>query len=305
MTAGAVQATLPLASASWPLFVQLTVSGLILGSSYALLSVSFGIIYSTTRIFHFAHSVVYAAGAYLAVVASENLGLPLAGAVVVGLLAALALGVAVEVFAYRSMRGANATLLAIFLTSLGLSIVGPNLIQIVFGPDNKTLPGFDVHTYSAGSVTFTNRDVLTVVVAWALIAALLVFLRRSRHGVAITAVRTNRDMAAAVGISPDRVYVLVFAIGSLLVGVAAVLFMLNGAATPSMGVAPALTGFIAAFLGGIGSMAGAALGGMLLGLLSSLSGLWLSSDYRPAVVFGIMFVLLIFRPQGILGRAAA
>jgi branched-chain amino acid transport system permease protein len=111
-------------------------------------------------------------------------------------------------------------------------------------------------------------------------------------------------MAAAVGISPNRIYLVVFAIGSLLVGVAALFFAMGGVAFPQMGLQPILIGFIAVFLGGIGSTVGAALGGVLLGLAASLTGLFVSSRFSLAVVFGILFVVLIIRPQGLLGRRA-
>lgn len=295
---------LPLGVVTLELFEQLLVSGVVIGSSYALIAVSFGIIYSTTRVFHFAHSIVYAVTAYTAVVAVDNLGLPLLPAALVGLLAAVVFGLLIETVFYRPMRNAGATLLGIFLVSLGITIAGPNLLQIIFGPINKPLPGFNVHTHAHGSVTYTNLDILTVILAFVLIALLILFQQRTKFGRAITAVRTNREMAAAVGISPARIYLLVFGIGSLLVGVASLLFTVNGVASPQMGLAPVLTGFIAVFLGGIGSTTGAALGGLVLGLASSLSGLWLSSDFSPAVVFGVLFVLLIVRPQGLLGKLA-
>lgn len=294
---------LPLGGASLELFNQLLVSGLILGSSYALLGVSLGIIYSTTRIFHFAHSAVYAASAYVAVVGVHNLALPLAAAVPLGLVAGVFLGLAIEAVAYREMRRVGSTLLVIFLVSLGLTIMTPNLLQIIFGPENKTLPGFPITTFNIGSVTFTNLDLFSAITAWVLIALVLVFMRRSRYGRAITAVRTNRDMAAAVGISPDWMYLLVFGVGSLLVSVSAILFTLGGVAFPTMGLKPVLISFIAVFLGGLGSTGGAALGGLVLGLATSLSGLWITSDLAIAVVFGLLFVLLIFRPQGLLGKA--
>lgn len=295
----------PLGAATFGLFEQLLVSGIVVGSSYALIAVSFGIIYSTTRVFHFAHSIVYAVTAYAAVVAVDNLGLPLFPAALVGLVAAVVLGLLIETVFYRPMRKAGATLLGIFLVSLGITIAGPNLLQIIFGPINKPLPGFNVHTHAQGSVTYTNLDILKVILGWALIAVLVVFQERTKFGRAITAVRTNREMAAAVGISPTRIYLLVFGIGSLLVGVASLLFTVNGVASPQMGLQPVLIGFIAVFLGGIGSTTGAALGGLMLGLASNLSGLWLSSDFSSAVVFGVLFLLLIVRPQGLLGRVTA
>jgi branched-chain amino acid transport system permease protein len=288
------------------LLQQLLVSGVVLGSVYALLAASFGIIYATTRTFHLAHSVVYTVAAYAAVVAADSLALPLAGAIVVGLVVAVVVGVGMERLAYRPMRRRNATVLAIFLASLGLATLGPNLIQILFGPENRNLPGFIEKTFTLSEdITFTALDLTSVVVSWLCIGALFVGVTRTRYGRAITAARTNPEMAMAVGVPVDRVYLLVFGIGSFLAGIAALLFTLDGVAFPTMGFAPVLTGFIAVFLGGIGSIAGAALGGLTLGLATSLSGLWLSGDYRPAVVFGLLFVLLLVRPQGLLGKAAA
>ena len=141
------------------LFQQLFVSGLVLGSGYALLAVSFGIIYSTTQTFHLAHSVVYAVTAYAAIVAADSLGLPLALAAIAGLAAAVTLGIAMEVVTYRPMRRRNATVLAIFLTSLGLAIVGPNLLQILFGPENRNLGGFPNDTITVSeNIAFTRLD---------------------------------------------------------------------------------------------------------------------------------------------------
>jgi len=302
MTGLALLADVPMATVTLGLFEQLLWSGFVLGSSYALIGVSFGIIYSTTRVFHFAHAVVYTVTAYIAVVAVDHLGLPLLPAAGVGVLAAITLGLLIERLFYRPMRNAGATLLGIFLVSLGLTIAGPNLLQVIFGPENKPLSGLNVHTYAVGAITYTNLDILTMALAWALIGALILFQERTRFGRAINAVRTNHEMAAAVGISPSRIYLLVFGIGSFLVGIASVLFTVNGVASPTMGLTPVLTGFIAVFLGGIGSTFGAALGGLFLGLASNLSALWLSTDLSSAVVFGVLFVLLIVRPQGLRGR---
>jgi len=285
------------------LLAQLTVSGVVVGMTYALLGVSFGVIYATTKIFHLAHAVPYALAAYSAVWASEQ-GLGLVLACAIGLTAGTASGLAIDFFAYRPMVGRDATLLTIFLVSLGISVAFPNLLQIVFGPDNKSLPGFANHTYTAGPVTITRHDILVVLVSAALIAAVVIFIDRTRFGRAVTAMRTNPTMAAAVGINRKSVYLLVFGIGSLLMSVAGLLFTLRGVASPTMGLGPVLTAFIAAFLGGIGSLRGAALGGLLLGLVSNWAGLFLAIDYGPVVVFGAMFLVLLIRPQGLLGKEA-
>lgn len=287
------------------LLAQLTVSGVVVGSTYALLGVSFGIIYATTKIFHLAHAVAYAVAAYGAVWAANSLSLPLFPALLVGLAAGVLFGLVIEVAFYRPMRKRNAALLTIFLVSLGISVAFPNLIQIVFGPDNQTLPRPDNPTYALGGVTASRHDVITVLISWLLILAVATFVSKTRFGRSVTAMRTNPTMAEAVGIDSKKVYMVVFALGSLLVAVAALLFATKGVATPTMGLQPTLIGFIAAFLGGIGSHWGAALGGLALGLLSSWSALYLQVDYGPVVVFGAMFLVLLVRPQGLLGKAAA
>jgi branched-chain amino acid transport system permease protein len=289
---------------SFGLLAQLTASGIVVGSVYALLGVSFGVIYATTKIFHLAHAVPYAASAYAAIWCSKALGLPLAAAIALGLVVGVIFGLLIEVFAYRPMRKRNAPLLTIFLVSLGISVAFPNLLQIVFGPDNQSLPRPVNPTFALGTVTVSRHDIVSVLVAWVLIAAVVLFIDRTRLGRAVTAMRTNPTMAAAVGIDSRIVYLLVFGLGSFLVAVAALLFTMNGVATPTMGLQPTLTAFIAAFLGGIGSLRGAALGGLLLGLVSGWSAMFLQVDFGPVVVFGAMFLILLIRPQGLLGKAA-
>jgi branched-chain amino acid transport system permease protein len=286
------------------LVAQLLVSGIVLGSRYALVAVSFGIIYSTTQIFHLAHAATYTVTAYAAIVAANMLGAPLWLAIVAGLVVAVVFGALMELGMYRPMRRRSATKLAMFLASLGLSIVASSLVQIIFGPQNISLERVPNATFFLGTVTITSLNIAEIVVGWVAIALLLLFLRTTQYGRAINAVRTNPQVAMAVGISVDRIYLLVMMIGSLLVGMSALLFLMGNVAFSTMGLAPILIGFIAVFLGGTESVLGAALGGLVLGLVTSLSGIWLAGDFASVVVFGILFIVLVFRPQGLLGRAA-
>jgi branched-chain amino acid transport system permease protein len=286
------------------LVAQLLVSGIVLGSRYALVAVSFGIIYSTTQIFHLAHAATYTITAYAAIVAANMLGAPLWLAIVSGLVVAVIFGALMELGMYRPMRRRSATKLAMFLASLGLSIVASSLMQIIFGPQNISLERVPNATYFLGSVTITTLNIAEIVVGWVAIGLLLLFLRTTQYGRAVNAVRINPQVAMAVGISVDRIYLLVMVIGSFLVAMSALLFLMGNVAFPTMGLAPILVGFIAVFLGGTDSVPGAALGGFVLGLVTSLSGIWLAGDFASVVVFGILFVVLVFRPQGLLGRAA-
>jgi len=286
------------------LVAQLLVSGIVIGSRYALIAVSFGIIYSTTQIFHLAHAATYTIAAYAAITVSLMLGGPLWLALVAGLAAAVVFGALTDLVVYRTMRRRGATKLAMFLASLGVSIVISSLMQIIFGPQNLSLPRVPNATYFLGNVTITALNIAEIVIGWLAIAVLLLFLRRTQTGRAINAVRTNPQVAMSVGISVDRIYALVIVIGSFLVAISSLLFLMGNVAFPTMGLAPILVGFIAVFLGGTDNVLGAALGGMVLGLATSLSGIWLPGDFASVVVFGILFIVLVFRPQGLLGRAA-
>ncbi|HEY1515511.1 MAG TPA: branched-chain amino acid ABC transporter permease [Solirubrobacteraceae bacterium] len=283
------------------LFLQLLVTGVSSGSQYALLGVSFGIIYSTTRIFHIANTVVYTFAAYGAALTVQHLGFPLVPALVVGLLVAIATGVLIELGVYRPMRARGGTLLTVFLASLGLTIAAQNGIQLAVGSATIPLPGFPLHTISIGSITFTTLDITQVVLAAVLIGGLIVWLHRSRYGHAISAVRSNKEVAVSIGISVERIYILVFAVGSVFAGVAALLFAMGSVASSSMGTQPILYSFIAVFLGGVDSVAGAALGGLIVGLAASLTSLFLSGDYSPVIVFGVLYLVLLVRPNGLLG----
>lgn len=286
------------------LVFQLLVSGIVLGSRYALVAVSFGIIYSTTQVFHLAHAGTYAVAAYAAIWAGNSMGLPLPLALLFGVLVALVMGALMELGMYRPMRRRSATKLAMFLASLGVSIVASSLLQIIFGPQNLSLNRVTNSTFFLGNVTITALNVAEIVIGWIAIGLLLLFLRKTQYGRAVNAVRINPQVAMAVGVSVDRIYLLVMLIGSGLVAISSLLFLMGNVAFPTMGLAPILIGFIAVFLGGTDNVFGAAIGGLVLGLATSLSGIWLPGDFASVVVFGIMFIVLVFRPQGLLGKAA-
>jgi branched-chain amino acid transport system permease protein len=287
------------------LLAQLIVSGIVVGSSYALLGVSFGIVYSTTKIFHMANAVLYTLAAYTAVVCQRWFGLSLWVAIPAAVIAAGVAGVLLELGAYRPMRARGGTLMTIFLVSLGLTLAAQAGLQLVFGGGGIPVPGFPIRTIALGTVTLTTLDITQVVVAWFSIGLLLLFLRTTRYGRAIAATRSNPAMALAVGVPIARVYVLVFLLGGVFVGIAALLFAMENVANPGMGVAPILISFIAVFLGGVNSVPGAALGGLVVGLVSSLTALFLSGDFGPVAAFGLLFILLIIRPQGLFDRVGA
>jgi branched-chain amino acid transport system permease protein len=209
-------------------------------------------------------------------------------------------GVATELGLYRALRRVDASQLNIFLASLGLLIAGQSAVLIAFGPQARAIEGFPMTGIALGPVAFTTIEALWLVAAWVLVGGLMAWLWLTRHGLAIRAVASNPELAQCVGVERERVFLLVFAIGSALVGVAGTLVALRDTASPTMGVHPVLSAFIAVFLGGIGSIPGAAVGGVLLGLAENMGGLVLPGYWQGVIAFVVLFTILVFRPSGLL-----
>lgn len=281
---------------------QLLVNGLIAGSIYALVALGFGLIYSTTRFFHFAHGAVYAAGAYLTY-ACWLLGLSLYVAIPLAVIGTAILGALIEVGVYRPLRKKNASSLILLLASLGLFIVIQNFISLIFGDDTKTIRGGAV---TEGLPVFGARitpiQIAIIVVSALLFAFCSVFMKKTKIGKAMRAVANDPELARVVGIEPDQVILVTFALGSALAAVAAILISLDTDMTPMMGFYALLMGVVAVIAGGIGSIPGAALGGLLVGMAQHL-GVWkIPTQWQDTIVFLILIFFLLFRPQGFLGR---
>ena len=283
------------------LIAQLLVNGLVSASLYALAGVSWGIIYRTTRIFHFSHSLVFSVAGYAAALATTSLGLPWVGGLLAAVCAAVLLGCFIDAFLYRTLRKLRATQTTTFLASLGFATAGTAFILLLFSSNPRPLSGLTIHQLSLGSASFVSIDVAIVVVSWVLIGLLMFFLSRSKYGKAIRAVGSNAEMAKNLGLSIDRVYQLVFAIGSALFGVAAFLFTAKNVATPTMGVFPFFMSFTAVFLGGVLSLPGHALAGLILGLAESLGMIVLPGEFKVIIVFAILFIVIIIKPEGLMG----
>jgi branched-subunit amino acid ABC-type transport system permease component len=278
---------------------QLTVAGIINGSFYALLGVGFGLILGVTGRFHYAFALVFTFAAYVTSVLEAPYGAPPIAAVVAGLLAAMLLGLAIERWVYCPLASAagSLSLLTVFISSLGVTIAGVNLITLAWSASSRSIDLMKVRALRAGGVTFTTLDIALVVSFWLLIGLLTIVLRFTNLGRSIKAVRGNPHLALIIGLDPGRVYLVVFAIGSLLCGMAGIFSGARFAVQPDMGVRPVVFAFVVAFLGGTQSrplIVG--LAGLFIGLVESLSGLWVSPQWTSLVVFSVLFVYLVLHP---------
>jgi len=284
------------------LLLQLLVNGFINGCHYALLGVGFGLIFATTQVVHFAYGPIYALTAYIAWYTATALGAPLWLAVLIAAAAAAVIGPVTYLGVYRPFQRRQSSDLVILIASLGLLIVIENLIGILFGAGSRVIEGVNFSVFLWGPVVFTGVHVWQVASLAVIGGALFLFLRYTRFGKAILAMTDNPEMARIVGIDTRRVSIAVFAIGSAVAAAPAVLVLLKDSATPHMGFHAVFMAFVAVVIGGIGSLRGAVLGGMLLGLAEGV-GLWgIPTEWQSSIAFIVLFVVILLRPQGLLGQ---
>jgi branched-chain amino acid transport system permease protein len=303
---------------NWSLFFDLTVSGLTLGSVYALIALGYSMVYGILKLLNFAHGDVYMIGAFLGFFALNWLGGPLSpnatSWIVVSFMFLVSmagcgvLGVVIERFAYRPLR--NAPRIAPLISALGVSFFLQNSALLLFGASFRDYDTFDLigaKTFNVGQVFFSVPQLLTVLAAVGLMVVLALLVARTRIGKAMRATSFDREAAAMMGIDVDRVIAATFFIGSALAGAAGVMFgLVFGQIYHFMGFLAGLKGFTAAVIGGIGSIPGAMLGGFVVGLAESYATGYLpqGSTFKNLYVFSLLILVILLRPSGLLGRAA-
>ncbi len=282
------------------LFFQLAINGLSLGSIYVLLGISWGLIFAVTRTFHFAHGATFVVASYAAY-SLQQMGLPLILAALGSLLAAALFGMALEGFLYRYLRKSFATHLVIFVAALGTLITVENLVAMGFGTDTKPLEGFPIKVIKIGQVGFNNLNIVMFITAGLFLAALMLYLHRTKTGKALRAVISNPEMAEVIGIDVRKYFLIAFGLGSLLVAPAAVLVTIERGATPDLGHWAILYAFMPVIIGGIGSLPGAALAALIVGLAESI-GIWkISSQWQVGIAFVVLVAVLLLKPTGLFG----
>jgi branched-chain amino acid transport system permease protein len=281
---------------------QLLLNGIIAGSIYGLIAIGFTVIYRTVKFFHFAHGIVYTAGAYFAYTLIISLHLNFVLSFFLSVILAAVLGVAIDRFVYYPLRQQDASNLIFLLASFGVFIFLQNLIQLIYGAQILTIrtgPIKEGHHFLGAVIT--DIQILILAVSIILMIFLWLFIQRTKLGKAMRAVADDPIAANVVGINPERIIRTSFAIGSALAGAAGILISLETNIEPTMGFSALLKGIIASIIGGIGSIPGAVLGGFFLGLAENL-GIWkISAGWKDCIAFVILIIFLLIRPSGILG----
>lgn len=281
---------------------QLLINGLIAGAIYALVASGFSLIYATSKFVHFAHGATIAFSAYILYFLFSILGLNFGFSVLLAIAFASLLGYGMNFFVYKQLRKKKTSSVILLIASFALLILIESLILLLFGADVKTIGFIKI----AKGLEFlgaiiTPLQIFIIISSIVLLGALFFFMKKTKIGKAMRAVSDNKDVAEIVGISSEKMYSWSFIIGSAIAGIAAILVGLEQNLEPMMGTGLMIKGFAAAVIGGIGSVPGAILGAFLLGIIENF-GIWfLPSGYKDAIAFVLLFLFLLFRPNGILG----
>ncbi|BDR57883.1 branched-chain amino acid ABC transporter permease [Xylocopilactobacillus apicola] len=285
-------------------FIQQIFNGIFLGSIYALLALGYTMVYGIIGLINFAHGDVYMIGAFIGFYLITSLHLNFWVTLILTMAACALIGMLIEFLAYRPLRHHGAPKITALITAIGVSFLLENGMTFLFGGDSRPFPqAIKLVTYHIGFLDVTNIQILIFVVAVALMIALQFIVQKTKMGRAMRAVSVDTEAASIVGIKVDQTISFTFAIGSALAGAAGVLIGLYyNSIDPLMGMTPGIKAFIAAVVGGIGVIPGAALGGWLIGLIETLTYSIGISSWKDAAVYAVLILVLLVRPTGIFGK---
>ena len=284
--------------------LQYLINGISIGSVYAIIALGYTMVYGIAKMLNFAHGDVIMVGAYISFCVTNYLGLPAIVSIIAAIVVCTLLGITIEALAYKPLRGTPS--LAVLITAIGVSYFLQNAAQLIWGaaPKNFTsIVAMKPIMLFDGTLVITGEAILTVVVSALVMVGLTLLTTKTKIGKAMRAVSEDRDAAQLMGINVNRTISVTFAIGSALAAVAGVLLCSTvPTLQPTTGSMPGIRAFTAAVFGGIGSMPGAMLGGILLCIIETLSKKYISTDFSDAIVFGVLILILLVKPAGLLGK---
>ncbi len=286
-------------------FISYLINGISLGSVYAIIALGYTMVYGIAKMLNFAHGDVIMIGAYVVMAAVTGAGLPPAAAILAAVIFCTVLGIVIERVAYGPLLNA-ASSLAVLITAIGVSYLLQNIALLVFGANTISFPhviSVPALVLADGALTITGEALITLISCIVIMAGLTLFIHKSKAGQAMLAVSEDKGAAQLMGINVNGTIALTFAIGSALAAIAGVLLCsAYPTLTPYTGAMPGIKAFVAAVFGGIGSIPGALIGGILLGVIEIFGKAYISSQMADAIVFGVLIVILIVKPTGILGK---
>ncbi len=282
--------------------IEQLINGLRSGSIYALIALGYTMVYGIAKMINFAHGDIIMVGAYALYVSIVILKMPVILAVLFTIIFCAVLGILIERVAYKPLRKAPA--LAVLITAIGMSFLLQSLALLIFSANPVTFKSIiNIKAVAIGGITISGITVVTLVVTMICMVALTLFISKTKAGSAMRAVSEDKAAAELMGINVNKTISMTFAIGSALAAVAGIMFVCQyQSIEPTLGALPGIKAFVAAVLGGIGSVPGAMIGGLVLGLIESISKAYISSELSDAIVFGVLVLVLLVKPSGILGK---
>ena len=285
-------------------FLQYLINGISIGAVYAIIALGYTMVYGIAKMLNFAHGDVIMVGAYISYSVTTYMGMPALVSVVIAMAVCTLLGIIIEGLAYKPLRGTSS--LAVLITAIGVSYFLQNAAQLIWGATPKNFSSivtFSPISLFGGQLVITGEVLITVVASALIMVGLHFFTSKTKTGKAMRAVSEDRDAAQLMGINVNRTISTTFAIGSALAAIAGVLLCSTvPTLQPTTGSMPGIRAFTAAVFGGIGSIPGAMLGGILLGLIETFSKAYLSSQFSDAIVFLVLIIVLLVKPAGLMGK---
>ncbi len=285
-------------------FISNLINGISLGSVYAIIALGYTMVYGIAKMLNFAHGDVIMVGAYISFCMTTYMGLPSWVSILAAMAVCTVLGILIEGLAYKPLRKASS--LAVLITAIGVSYFLQNVALLIWGSAPKvfsTVAPFDSVSLFGGSLIITAESIITVAACVVIMIGLTVFTKKSKIGKGMRAVSEDKDAAELMGINVNVIISMTFAIGSALAAIAGVLLCsAYPVLIPTTGSMPGIKAFTAAVFGGIGSIPGAMLGGILLGIIEIFSKSYISTSLSDAIVFAVLIIVLLVKPTGILGK---
>ena len=285
-------------------FVSYILNGISLGSVYAIIALGYTMVYGIAKMLNFAHGDIIMVGSYVAFIAINSMGLPVPVSILLSVVVCTVLGMVIETVAYKPLR--HASKLAVLITAIGASYFLQNVALLIFGANTKSftsIVGNGSVQLAGGALSVTMVTIVTVIACVVIMIGLMAFMKYSKAGHAMLAVSEDDGAAQLMGINVNATIALTFAIGSGLAAIAGVLLCsAYPSLTPYTGSMPGIKAFVAAVFGGIGSIPGAFIGGILLGVIEILGKAYISSQLADAIVFAVLIVVLVVKPTGLLGK---
>lgn len=284
-------------------FLSYLITGLGLGSVYAIIALGYTMVYGIAKMLNFAHGDVIMVGAYVSFFALSSFGAPVAVAVLLAVVVCTLLGVTIERLAYKPLRTASS--LSVLITAIGVSYFLQNGAQILWGTDTKMFPSLGNKQLKLfqGQLSVSYLTLITILVCIIIMICLTLFINKTKIGKAMRACSEDKEAAALMGINVNTTISVTFAIGSGLAAIAAFLLCATyPAVSPTLGSLPGIKAFTAAVFGGIGSIPGALLGGLTLGIIETMTKAYISTQLSDAIVFAVLIIVLLIKPAGLLGK---